>query len=96
MIFSADHRVKEGFPPDNLNKPAVHDRDFTCLLSGTWQIEGNVLVTDIDNHLLIERFRWSSLDKPELDRIRRDKIVSIDKIKIVFEGNHSPLERVHR
>jgi hypothetical protein len=96
MIFSADHRMKEGFPPDDLNKSAVHDRDFTYLLSGTWRVEGDLLVTDIDNHLLIERFRWGSLDKPEFDRkIRRDKIVSIDENKIVFEGNHS-LERVHR
>jgi hypothetical protein len=95
MIFSADHRVKEGFPPDDLNKPAVHDRDFTYLLSGTWRVDGDVLVTDIDNHLLIEHFRRSSLEKPEFDRTsRRDKIVTTDENKIVLDGNHS-LERVH-
>ena len=96
MIFSVDHRVKEGFPPDDPEKPAVHDRDFTYLLSGTWRIEGDILVTDITNQPLIDGWR-GTLDKPDLDRkVQRQKIVSIDDNKIVFEGNHSPLERVHR
>ncbi len=96
MIFSADHRVKEGFPPDDSDKPAVHDRDFTYLLSGSWRVEGDVLVTDITNQPVIDR--WGNMpDKPEFDRkIRREKIVSIDDKKIVFEGDHSSLERVHR
>jgi hypothetical protein len=35
--------------------------------------------------------------KPEFEKkIHREKIVSIDDNKIVFEGDHSPLERVHR
>ena len=29
MIFTADHRVKEGFPPEDPDKPAIRDRDFT-------------------------------------------------------------------
>src|SRR3954467_8182931 len=54
MIFTADHRVKEGFPPEEPNKPAIRDRDFTYLSSGMWHVEGDVLVTDINNQLLID------------------------------------------
>ena len=97
MVFTADHKVKEGFPPDDPNRPAIRDSDFTYLSSGTWRVEGDVLVTDIDNHLLIERFpRRSSLERPEFDRkVRRERIVSIDDEKMLFE-NGSPLERVKR
>jgi len=94
MIFSADHRVKEGFPPDDPEKPAVHDRDFTYLLSGPWNIEGDILITDITNQPLIDGWQ-GTLDKPEFDRrVRREKIVSIDDKKMVFEDGSS-LARVH-
>jgi hypothetical protein len=107
MIFTADHRVKEGFPPEGPNKPAIRDRDFTYLLSGTWHVEGDVLVTDINNQLFLDRagrrgfLNWLFSDPPpqkfEFDRkVRREKILSIDDKKIVFEGDHSALERVHR
>jgi hypothetical protein len=107
MIFTADHRVKEGFPPEDPNKPAIRDRDFTYLLSGMWHVEGDVLVTDINNQLLLDLagrrgfLNWLFSDpppqKPEFDRkIRREKILSIDDKRIVFEGGHSALERVHR
>lgn len=94
MIFTADRKVKEGFPPDDSEQPAIHDRDFTYLLSGTWHIEGDILVTDITNQPLIDRWR-SMLDKPEFDRkVRREKIVSIDDEKMVFTDGSS-LARVH-
>ncbi len=95
MVFSADRRVKEGFPPDDPDEPAVRDRDFTYLLSGTWRVEGDILVTDIDNGLLLKS--WSgTLDKPEFYRkLRRDRIVRLDDDQIVFEEG-SPLKRVKR
>ena len=107
MVFTADHRVKEGFPPDDPNRPAVRDNDFTYSLSGTWRVEGDVLVTEIDNHLLLEMFSHRTLlqivlflpsnsYKPEFERkVRRDKILSIDEKQIALEGGHSSLERVH-
>jgi hypothetical protein len=107
MIFTADHGVKAGFPPEDPDKPAIRDRDFTYLSSGMWHVEGDVLVTDINNQLLIDLaqrrgfLNWLFSDppsyKPEFDRkVRRERIVSLGDDKIVFEGNHSPLERVHR
>ena len=106
MIFTADHRVKEGFPPDDPNKPAVRDRDFTYTLSGTWRVEGDVLVTDIDNQLLIDLagrrgfLNWLFSDPPSympaFDRkVRHERIISIDDQKMIFEAG-SPLQRVHR
>ena len=94
MIFGVDRRVKEGFPPDDPEKPAVHDADFTYLLSGIWHVEGDILVTDISNQPLIDG--WGDLPaKPALERkVRREKIVSIDDKKIVF-GDGSSLNRVH-
>jgi hypothetical protein len=108
MIFTADHRVKEGFPPPDATRPAVRDSDFEYLLSGTWRVEGDILIIEIDNHLLLEMLSHRTLlqivlflprnsFKPEFEKkIHREKIVSIDDNKIVFEGDHSPLERVHR
>ncbi|MEY2506474.1 MAG: hypothetical protein QOH01_803 [Verrucomicrobiota bacterium] len=108
MIFTADHRVKAGFPPPDSTRPAVRDRDFEYLLSGTWRVEGDILTTEIDNHLLLEMLSHRTLlqivfflprnsFKPEFEKkIHREKIVSIDGNKIVFEGDHSPLQRVYR
>jgi hypothetical protein len=95
MIFRADRTVIEGFPPDDPEKPAVHDSDFTFLLAGTWHVEGDILVTDITNQPVLDR--WGDMpDKPQFDRkVRREKILSIDDKQIAFEGDHSALQRVH-
>src|SRR5437870_6793433 len=66
MVFTADHKVKEGFPPEDPNKPAIRDRGFTYLSSGTWHIEGDILVTEIDNHLLLDMWHGND-NKPEFD-----------------------------
>jgi hypothetical protein len=107
MIFTADHRVKEGFPPLDPNRPAIHDNDFTYSLSGTWRVEGDVLVTEIDNHLLLEMFSHRTLlqivlflppnsYKPEFEKkIRRDRIVRLDLEKMLFDDGHS-LDRIRR
>ena len=107
MVFTADHRVKEGFPPDDRNRPAMRDSDFTYLLSGTWRLEGDVLVTEIDNHLLLDRFSRRPLlhkvlflppssHKPEVEKkTKRDKIVRLDDEKMMFEDGHW-LDRVGR
>ena len=106
MVFTADHRVKEGFPPDDPNRPAIRDNDFTYSLSGTWRVEGDALVREIDNHLLLEMFSHRTLlqkvfsppnsYKPEFEKkIRRDRIVRLDDKKMLFEDGHS-LDRVRR
>ena len=97
MVFTADHRVKAGFPPSEPNAPAVRDEDFTYLQSGTWRLEGDVLVQETDNHLLVEMYprEWND-PKPKLEReVRRDRIVSIDDEQMVFEDG-SRLKRVKR
>src|SRR5437588_10800041 len=107
MVFTADHRVKEGFPLDDRNRPAMLASDFTYLLSGTWRVEGDVLVTEIDNHLFLGRFSRRPLlhkvlflppssYKPEFEKkTKRDKIVRLDEEKMMFEDGHW-LDRVKR
>src|SRR6266571_9020402 len=49
MVFTPDHKVKAGFPPEEEKHRPLHDDEFTYLRSGSWHLEGNVLVTDMDN-----------------------------------------------
>jgi hypothetical protein len=89
MIFTADHRVKEGFPRRDDERPPRSDRDFSYGTFGTWRLEDDVLILVTDTDLR----PWA---EPIKGKIRRLKIVSIDDNKIVFEGDHSPFERIHR
>jgi hypothetical protein len=89
MIFTADHRVKEGFPRRDEEQPPRSDRDFAYGTFGTWRLEDDVLILVTDTDLR----PWA---EPIKGKIRRLKIVSIDDDKIVFEGDHSPFERIHR
>src|SRR5215831_17894963 len=86
MIFTPDHRVKEGFPKGDDERPPRSDRDFAYRTFGTWHLEHDVLVLITDTDLR----PWA---EPIMGKIRREKIVSIDDNRIVFEGNHSPFER---
>lgn len=107
MVFTADHRVKEGFPPSDSTRPAIRDGDFEYLLSGTWRVEGDILVTEMDNHLMREMFSRRTLlqivqflpsnsYQPAFERYtRRDRIVGLDLEKMLFDDGHS-LDRVRR
>ncbi len=95
MVFTADHRVKEGFPPEDKDGRHLPDDQFTYLESGTWRLESDVLVTEVDNQPLIDRYDNTSRDEPEEIRQRhrpalkkeilRQKIVKIDSKQMVFE-----------
>ena len=95
MVFSADRKVKEGFPPADPNAPAVRDDDFTYLRSGTWRVEGDVLIREMNNQLLVDRYEGYVNDpKPKLEHeIHRDRIVAIDGEKMLF-GDGFTLRRV--
>ena len=95
IVFTADHKLKEGFPPDEEKGRPLRDDDFDYLRSGTWHLEGDVLVTDTDNSPYIAWFDRSfpkdtSEPRPKLDRqVDRRKITQIDEEKITFSDGSS-------
>ena len=101
MVFTADHKVKAGFPPDEEMGRPLRDEDFTYLQAGTWRLENDVLVTELDNTPYIAWFdstfpNGTSEERPRLEReVKRDKIVHIDGEKMVFSDGYK-LERDHR
>ena len=99
MVFTADHKVKEGFPPEESPGRPLRDDDFMYLQAGTWRLEGDVLVTELDNSPYIawydrtfkdesEEMRHRSRPKPE-KKVERQKIVKIDSEKMVFADGYS-------
>src|ERR1700738_4591191 len=73
MVFTPDHQLKLGFPPDEEKGRPLRDDDFTYLRSGTWHLEGDVLVTETDSTPWIAWFdktfsRDTSEKRPKLDR----------------------------
>jgi len=99
MVFTADHKVKAGFPPEEAKSQPLRDDDFEYLRSGTWRLEGDVLVTDMDNAPYITWYDQTFRDKsektrqherPKLDRkVERQAIVKIDGEKMVFADGYS-------
>jgi hypothetical protein len=95
MVFTADHKLKEGFPPDEEKGRPLRDDDFDYLRSGTWHLEGDVLVTETDNTPYIAWFDRSfpkdtSEKRPKLEReVKRQKITHIDGEKMVFSDGYS-------
>jgi hypothetical protein len=95
VIFTADHKVTKGFPPDDKDGRKIRDDEFDILWAGTWRLEGNVLVTEMNNKPLIQIM--SKLDPstcPALEKkVERRKIVNINNKKMIFDNGHS-LDRV--
>ena len=95
MIFTADHKVKERFPPEDKDGTYLSDDEFTYLMAGTWRLEGDVLVTEMDNQPSRDLYDKISQDEPEEYRqrhrpalkkeIQRDKIVKINSKQMIFE-----------
>lgn len=96
MEFSAGHRVKIGFLREEVGTAHFWQSKFVFLHSGTWRLEGDVLVTETNDQLLWDRFSRSRLDKPQFEtRMECDRIVQIDDEKMIFDDG-SFLNRDHR
>lgn len=97
IILAADHTVKEGFPTDDKDGRKISDEEFEIVQAGTWRVEGDVLIREMDNTPLIEMLqRLAPSEVPPFKKeTKRQRIVSIDDKKMVFE-NGTTLERVHR
>ena len=94
IVFSPDHTMKEGFPPEEeLHRP-LRDDDFTYIESGSWHLEGDVLVQELDNHLMVDRsVGISESERPKLEkRVLRERITKIDDSRMTFD-NGSWLDR---
>src|ERR1700736_4165227 len=78
IIFTADHKIKEGFPPKDKDGRTLPDDQFTFPYSGKWRLEGDVLVTEMDNKPFLDMHPENS-QKPQLQKsARRLKIIKID------------------
>jgi hypothetical protein len=97
VTFTSDHRVTEGFPPEDKNGRTIPSEEFEIFRSGTWRLERDVLVTEVDNRPLIEiSERLTPWDVPPLKTwIDRRRIVKIDETSMVSDDGRV-LTRVHR
>src|SRR2546423_1444713 len=86
IVFGSDHAVKEGFPPEeNLHRP-LRDDDFDYLESGFWHLEGDVLVQELDNHLMVDPWTGGESERPKLEkRVLRQRITKIDDSRMTFD-----------
>jgi hypothetical protein len=97
IIFTADHRVRAGFPPDDKDGRRIGDDEFDVVQAGTWHLEGEVLITEMDNSPLLNILEHlDPSNRPALEKkVERWKIVKIDGNKIVFDNGYS-FDRVKR
>lgn len=97
IIFTADHKVSVGFPPDNKDGRRAGDDEFDIVQAGTWRLEGEVLVTEMDNTPLINILQHlDPSNRPALEKkVERRKIIKIDVNRIVFDNGYS-FDRVKR
>src|SRR5256885_851447 len=94
IIFTADHKIKEGFPPKDKDGRHLPEDQFTFPYSGTWRLEDDVLVTEMDNKPLLDMYAVDTQHKPEFKKaVRRLKIAKIDREKMIFDDGSS-IDRV--
>lgn len=91
IIFTTDHKVRAGFPPDDKDGRKIGDEEFDIFEAGTWRVEGDVLITEMDNRPLIKIME--SLDpsnRPAFEKkVLRRQIVRIDGNKMIFDDGYS-------
>ena len=97
MIFSADHTIRVGFPPDDKDGRKIEDNEFEIVQAGTWRLESDILVTETDNKPLRNILEHlSTSEVPALEKkTERKKIIRVDD-KIMKFDDGSSLDRVHR
>jgi TPR repeat protein len=91
IVFAADHKVRVGFPPDDKDGRTADDDEFDIVQAGTWRLEGDVLITEMDNRPLIDILEHlDPSNRPALEKkVERRKIVKVDGNKIVFDDGYS-------
>ncbi len=91
IVFTADHEVREGFPPDDKDGRKIGDDEFDIVWAGTWRLEGKVLITEMNNRPLIKLIEHlDPSNRPALKKkVERRKIVKIDANKMVFDNGYS-------
>lgn len=97
MIFDANRRVRAGFPPDDKDGRTIADNEFQIVSVGTWRVEGDVLITEMNNKPLLDLIKkLDPANPPPFEaKMERHKIVKIDENKLVFEDGGS-LSRMKR
>lgn len=97
MIFDANRRVRAGFPPDDKDGRTIADNEFQIVSAGTWRVEGDVLITEMNNKPLLDLIKkLDPANPPPFEaKTERHKIVQIDGNKLVFEDGGS-LSRIKR
>ena len=95
MIFSESHKVRVGYPPDGKDEHTIKDEDFEIFWAGTWRIEGDVLVTAMDNEPARRIMQeLDPNDVPPFERKNeRRKIVRLDR-DVLKLGDGTTLDRV--
>lgn len=91
IIFTPDYKVRVGFPPDDKDGRKIADHEFEILQSGVWRMDGDALVTEIDNAPLLKIIgQLDPNNTPAFERkVERRRIVKIDSDEIVFVDGSS-------
>lgn len=97
ITFTSDHKVTEGFPPDDKDGRTIRTEEFDIVRAGSWRLEGDVLITEMNNTPLIKIMeRLDPRNRPPFEaKVERRRIVKIDDQNMVFDDGYS-LARVHR
>src|SRR3954464_10815824 len=56
MTFTADHKVVGSFPKDATVDARLPDAQFVVVTAGTWRLEGQELVTEMDDKPLVDQW----------------------------------------
>jgi len=91
IIFTSDHKVRIGFPPTLKDGRKIGDHEFDIVQRGVWRVDGDALVTEIDNTPLIKIIeRLDPRNIPALEKkVERRRIAKIDGNKTVFDNGYS-------
>src|SRR5712691_9430534 len=54
ITFTSDRKVTEGFPPDDKDGRTIGTEEFDIVRAGSWRLEGDVLITEMNNTPLIK------------------------------------------
>ena len=74
IIFTSDHKIRIGFPPNLKDGRTIADDEFDIVQTGVWRVDGEALVTEINNTPLRKIMRLDSGNMPALEtKVERRK-----------------------